>query len=270
MQLIVHVGPHKTGTTSLQNLFSFNRPALANLGIYYEQSRTGREGQHEYPFALKGWDPKLLNEQAPNLPLGVMIAQLLFEAQKFNCDRILLSSESFSQLNIQEWNEFLEVFFLQAPKFQFEIVVVYTDRNVAELAYSLFPTLVHLGLSSQFPDVREQLEAEFRDALDSIFQLEESLDYPITLIQVPYSKSNYLQTWVEIVLGENIVAGLEMVDFQYNTQPPLEITEAKRKANESSTVQLVGQGITEWPKFHTLESIAKQRRQNYEIETKFR
>ena len=270
MQLIVHVGPHKTGTTSLQNLFSFNRPSLANLGIYYEQSRTGREGQHEYPFALKGWDPKLLNEQAPNLPLGVMIAQLLFEAQKFNCDRILLSSESFSQLSVSEWNEFLEAFFLQAPKFQFEIVLVFTERDIANLAISLYPTLVQFGLSSHFENVKEQLEAESRETLRQISELEESLDYPITLIQVPYSKSNYLQTWVEIVLGENIVAGMELVDFQYNTQPPLEITEAKRKANESSTVQLVGQGITEWPKFHTLESIAKQRRQNYEIETKFR
>ena len=96
------------------------------------------------------------------------------------------------------------------------------------------------------------------------------MDYPITLIQVPYSKSNYLRNWVEIVLGEAVAASLEMVDFQYNTQPPLEITEAKRKANESSTVQLEGQGITEWPKFHILESIAKQRWQNYEIENKFR
>ena len=38
MELIIHIGTHKTGTSSLQTFLATNRSVLIKHGIYYPES----------------------------------------------------------------------------------------------------------------------------------------------------------------------------------------------------------------------------------------
>ncbi|WP_299287710.1 hypothetical protein [uncultured Tateyamaria sp.] len=53
-KLFIHIGAHKTGTTTLQRCFDENSAALAALGVTYPRSNWFHHSQHRLAFALKG------------------------------------------------------------------------------------------------------------------------------------------------------------------------------------------------------------------------
>jgi hypothetical protein len=81
---LIHIGPHKTGTTYLQHAFTRLRPELAARGILYpSQWGYGQHGHHDLPPALAHQDDEALESA--------------FAAfNRSDADTILLSSETFS------------------------------------------------------------------------------------------------------------------------------------------------------------------------------
>ncbi len=53
MQLFLHIGAHKTGTTSLQNAFHASRGRLSKAGLNYPASHDGRKGHHDLAVAIR-------------------------------------------------------------------------------------------------------------------------------------------------------------------------------------------------------------------------
>jgi hypothetical protein len=60
MQVILHVGPHETGTTAIQNFLQNNRAQLIESRGYVPRSSTDSPGNHEIPWLLRGWDLGLI------------------------------------------------------------------------------------------------------------------------------------------------------------------------------------------------------------------
>ncbi len=56
MQLFLHIGAHKTGTTSLQNAFDASRNKLSKAGLNYPVSFDGRHGHHDLAVAIRSND----------------------------------------------------------------------------------------------------------------------------------------------------------------------------------------------------------------------
>ena len=87
--VLLHVGPHKTGTTALQFAFHLARPALAEQGVRYAGSR---RHSNEAAQAVRGVAPK------PSHRHGLQQwRSLVDEARSAADDRVVISSEWLSE-----------------------------------------------------------------------------------------------------------------------------------------------------------------------------
>ncbi|MBK8438023.1 MAG: hypothetical protein IPL38_00390 [Rhodobacter sp.] len=129
--LVLHVGPHKTGTTALQRAFAANAARLAHRGILYPVS--GRSADCHAPLAeaLRTGDTG---------PLDALAA----EARGWRA--VLLSSENLSASG-SEALQALRIAFPQA-----EVRVSYTLRRLAALWPAHWAELVKHGQSLSFED----------------------------------------------------------------------------------------------------------------------
>lgn len=91
-ELVIHIGAHKTGTTSLQSCFDERAHTLRSAGVLYPHSNWYHHSQHRLAFAMKGMrDPK--GGAVPDL--ADEIAALNAAIAAGGCDRIFISSEEF-------------------------------------------------------------------------------------------------------------------------------------------------------------------------------
>jgi len=97
-KLYLHVGIHKTGTTSIQTLISANAPALASIGIHVPYMgrpvnffKTPYVGQHNVAWELNGYT----QFQAADGGLE----QMADEIARINAPTVLISSEDFEFLH---------------------------------------------------------------------------------------------------------------------------------------------------------------------------
>lgn len=95
MQLILHIGAHKTGTTALQQYFTEHRAALAKAGILYPRSCAHHFAQHRLAFALRRKHVPGTND-VPDLKVEVRALQE--EIARSSCGKAFISSEEFFSL----------------------------------------------------------------------------------------------------------------------------------------------------------------------------
>jgi len=98
MEIIIHIGRHKTGTTSIQHFLALNEDLLLDrYGIYYPE--IGRDPLMKYHHPLfRDWA-----ENKKNLDLQ-LINKIIENAKRKSASRILLSSEILSRDSITETN----------------------------------------------------------------------------------------------------------------------------------------------------------------------
>ncbi|MFQ6551006.1 hypothetical protein AAD018_001505 [Aestuariibius insulae] len=129
MRTVLHIGPHKTGTTSFQHRLHANRDGLAKAGILYPVSGSFIFGQHRLPFALLDrTDPH--RGDVPDL--SAEAAALKDEIERTKPDLLILSSEEFSVLRSDHIARLAETLDLETP----EIVAVV--RHPVELLFSAY------------------------------------------------------------------------------------------------------------------------------------
>lgn len=91
MQVVVHIGTHKTGTTSIQHFCASNRGELLRRGIYYPLSR---------------YSPRNLNRLASQVARGhrdeakTFMMRAVETAADRGADRILISAESLYAMTV--------------------------------------------------------------------------------------------------------------------------------------------------------------------------
>jgi hypothetical protein len=89
----LHIGPHKTGTTSIQNALFVNADRLAKLGVYYPTvtgDRGGKQRRNHTPLA------RMSNFKAPNLTDSPFWEELGRKIQKID-GSIVVSTEHFAE-----------------------------------------------------------------------------------------------------------------------------------------------------------------------------
>jgi hypothetical protein len=88
-RLVIHVGPHKTGSTSVQSAFHEHRSRLIDHGVFYPRPPAG-----DFPESHSDAAFLLLKGQAREF--DAWLAEAWRQARAAACDVLLLSSEEFS------------------------------------------------------------------------------------------------------------------------------------------------------------------------------
>ena len=112
MNLYIHVGIHKTGSSYLQTLFARNRDLLAEHSIYYSKSERDKEmlkGRISPGNALKL--NKLLRDSKYE-EVKKYLQRLVLQAEKINCKSVLLSNEGLFHIFAKEGTvlNFIEIY----------------------------------------------------------------------------------------------------------------------------------------------------------------
>ncbi len=149
--VVLHVGMHKTGTTSLQTMIARNREHFAAQGLYYPG--TGQigvgDGQHNLAWELLGderFDPE-----------AGSLADLADELREHRPPAVLISSEDLEYLHDKP--DRLVVLRDLHEDLGYSTRVVITLREPSEYLESLYYELVHQGRAGEFDTfVTEALE----------------------------------------------------------------------------------------------------------------
>jgi hypothetical protein len=148
----IHIGTHRTGTTSLQTTLSVHAEALRNRNYLYP--RCGRpsdapHGHHNLAWEISGDDRFRKN-------IGG-VEELLSEIDEAPED-VILSSEDFgcSPHHPDHFGEFIER--LQAHQFEVKLLIYF--RNQIDYARSLYFTLFHFGFDRSFEDFLAEILAQ--------------------------------------------------------------------------------------------------------------
>jgi len=201
-KVILHAGPHKTGTTALQSFFSEHHQLLEAHGIHYPRAGRVYGGHHNLAWEILldarfvrgngGW-AELLQELAP------------LQGQR----RILLSSEDFSLIPIAR----LSQFFYSMEGLDLTVLWVY--RPLRDFLESLHAEEVKNGMTllslEQF--AIEKITFDHRLRVDRYFSL--LIDtFGIRVAVIPYSGDVVASVAAYLDVG----AGMPEKRYQANTR----------------------------------------------------
>jgi hypothetical protein len=142
-RLFVHVGIHKTGTTSLQGYLARHRDALAKAGLFVPKTGTLPQpgaGHHLLPWTLTG---RHADQWAGVDPDGLW-RTLAHELAASGCDHAIVSSEDLSHLTDEQVGIVAERL---AP---FDPVAVVVLRRPGDVLEGSFRTSVVIGGRDDF------------------------------------------------------------------------------------------------------------------------
>ena len=108
----LHVGPWKTGTTSLQSTLAGARAALREAGYHYPTGMFDPRAHHEIPNWVVGSLPRFMVGYSPLAPtdlgLNGYLQSLMDEARGVHAHTLVLSSEDFCFLDEAGWGRFFQ------------------------------------------------------------------------------------------------------------------------------------------------------------------
>lgn len=245
LEIVFHVGPHKTATTAFQAFLATNTATLIAQGTLVP--KWGTTGHHQLPWALMGFDANLLG--ALNLPAHYLIKSMLVQARAFSSHRIVLSSEDFSLLSMSQWNEIRKIIKRENKNFNIKFKCVYTLRSGKDFQISTYWELVKHGYSKTLLESESTIRCHINKTKWKLWFL------PIaSKVKVSYQKQNHDKLMARIILEDAKIEELTFHPSRQNTSPEvLSVLEETRKVNE-----LHGLGemkkLFHWPPVFTKDS----------------
>ncbi len=164
MKTIIHIGQHKTGTTSIQKFLQDNRVSLMRNGLYVPSNIAGYNHPSHfvlniYSLADKRYSPmkeKIIKQKGEayleklKLVLENDIERIYEDASQNQCDKVLWSNEGLYLLNsLNEYAKLKSLF----SKFSSEIEIVCCFREIESYRQSYIKQLTkNNGTLSDNPD----------------------------------------------------------------------------------------------------------------------
>ena len=257
MRIIFHIGPHKTGTTAIQQFLQVNSEFLRDSGVYIPRPLSHDVGHQEIAWSLLGWDLGFIGYEGSDFSLDLYLQNTLSEAVAFRCDSIIFSSEDLSLLSLAQWKELLARIQLVAPKtdvVSFQIVSVYRDLD--QYICSQYKTLVMLGLPQEFREVRSRLKEHFLETHTRIQALPDSIDSISEVINLSYQPKGLVLSFWNAVLPELETPAVALQEARFNPSYDDYIVELVRQGNQFSGLEFDNNHLLKWPTFHTPSSVA--------------
>jgi hypothetical protein len=128
--LYIHIGPHKTGTTSLQHFLHDERERLLAAGVLFPQDCLGSwRSQHRLAFSLKGMaDHKTGDVPNREEEFGLVLSEIA----RSSAGKVILSAEGFFALKIEAIRYLRQVFS------RFDVRIVFYVRRQDETFLSTY------------------------------------------------------------------------------------------------------------------------------------
>lgn len=186
-RLVMHVGPHKTATTYVQNNLDAYRQELSAAGWIYPDNvgilAGAPEGHHDLSYRAETyfWPGRENHHQLTDLA----------RTAKLTGKNILLSAEGFSMWALSQYLRLADV--LGFPK----VEVVYALRDPVALLHSYWAEEVKQGMTTGFPDriAGDTLDPMRSRLLNPLFDLDPLIDSDrIVLRVVPFEVLKATQT----------------------------------------------------------------------------
>src|SRR4029077_11914507 len=124
----IHVGPHKTGTTSIQWFLKENRPELLKHGYFVPKSEAKHGAHHSLARKLCGQELRA-NEQAAAADFARALEETPSEA-------VIISSEDLEEL--LRHRDYATAFFTRIRELNLEPKLVLFPRNPPQQINSLY------------------------------------------------------------------------------------------------------------------------------------
>ncbi len=128
-KIYLHIGAHKTGTSSIQHFFADNRAELARRGYLYPQSCNHLAGHHRLAFALRGLEH---HPDLGKLDFAGEVRALKLEIAASECQTVIISSEEFFGL------EAAKIVILRNALADYELRILAVLRRPDHLFESLY------------------------------------------------------------------------------------------------------------------------------------
>jgi len=200
MEIVVHIGPHRTGTTSLQELLDESRLKLIDYGIYYPKDVIDSKAHHVLAWACQHRNMGLIGHSNEIRSCNSILKDWLNEAQDEKCGTLLMSSEEFAKLRTADWKSLVESC---GKGHHWTLVAAF--RSTDEIAQSTYAQLLRSGLTQDFDELAEGFKRgaqDFYDFFDEIVTIADWCDSSI----VQYSKLTdaFLIDMCKTLLGEEL------------------------------------------------------------------
>lgn len=255
MQVIFHVGPHKTGTTAIQHFLQRHVDFLRDSGIHVPKSLSSQAGHHELPWALLGWDLRLIGSEIIGISIDLYLEGVLKDALTSGCRKIIFSSEDFSLLDLEHWKGLLERIELIAAKtepIEFQIVSIY--RNPDLYVLSQYNTLVLLGLSQDFRDVKSEIKAHMIETHKRLRSLPTLLDNISEITELAYTRTGLMTVFWNSISPDVKIPEDPLQEIRVNSSLEDQIIEEMRQGNLRAGLDFEKNRLLHWASFHTLTS----------------
>ena len=222
MEIVVHIGPHRTGTTSLQELLDENRLKLIDYGIYYPKDLIDCKAHHVLAWACQHRNMGLIGHSNEIRSCNSILKDWLSEAQEKKCETLLMSSEEFAKLRTADWKSLVESY---GKRHHWTLVAAF--RSPDEIAQSTYAQLLRSGLTQDFDELAEGFKRgvqDFYDFFDEIVSIADWCDSSI----IQYSKLTdvFLIDMCKTLLGEElgrIVIGTSPIE-RLNVRPNVNVS----------------------------------------------
>ncbi|WP_417449728.1 hypothetical protein [Kordiimonas sp.] len=139
MKIYLHIGTHKTGTTSIQAFAEKHRAWLLNYGLYWPQTSSIRPASTQHTILLE----LIRAGKADNA--SDYVVQEIMSAERSGAQSMLLSGEGFAQASDEE----IEIFLGMLEGHDVQVIAYF--RNVYDYARSSL--IQHMKYSDRRPRV---------------------------------------------------------------------------------------------------------------------
>lgn len=153
MKIKIHIGPHKTGSTAIQEMCAENADVLFAHGILFKWNIDTLFNHHELVENIQNRESKQLLE---------IFDYFKQESNNNNISNILLSSENFSRLNK------IDIFYLMNLISSFDVEIIYVQRSPILQIYSWWQETVKHGATHDLSSFI--MKVFFGDGGNDIFQ----------------------------------------------------------------------------------------------------
>lgn len=140
-ELVLHVGFHKSGTSALQESFHIQRAELLAAGVLYPN--IGKKAHHRIAWALtqRSWGWSKRGGQVTPFKVFTKLAREINRSQQ---EKVLLSSEFFSELNSEQIQKIASA--IKGRK----VKVLFTLRPLVKLLSSSYQQYLKYGTKADY------------------------------------------------------------------------------------------------------------------------
>jgi hypothetical protein len=246
--IFVHVGLHKTGSTSIQWALTIGRHAFADAGFLYPYAGTPDEpglniAHHLFPWSVVT-TPNFMPEfrAHPNFRIANQIENI-WEALRRQIDRapqtnVVLSSEEFDILSKEEIVSF------RTQLNDYRVVPVICLRNTADFVESSYRTTLMYSTDDQNIESfikSQRTRIDFPALIGDWFDVCGSDDIRIISFDDPTVKKNIVPTFLNSIGVENLRLPDEALERK-NDGFPAPIVEMTRFLRAKNTDESIVQG----------------------------